>query len=452
MSAGAFANWIRSPFDRRKGLKFHNFRYKIPFGLNQALWLRARHDYSLSKARVAADYSDSLPESTNHFIKHGYHPLEEYKEPKRKIDMFLSDVQLARTIVEINHKAVLVLAGWLREPHGHSLWSEFEYRVDDHGDILFELPDEGLLQDVHITDFHVRVLIGMDSPCYNEKGTLIGGLNDNDIRDKLKLDSSDDEIEEACYYEYLHRVEEITGFLMERGMPETLQQTHPLHFAKCLKKAVNSTIGNEMAWPSNALSIVGSLQSCEEEEYIRRNLSYPSDYDLDRDNECTDGGYESDWSSTDDEPLGYSLTEKPRSKTSLLYRLEIGKMELFSVYGNQTEVHQVPFCEVEPDAVACSAREIIKHLDEHGTRYLTALRALCRKKKGLVVEEAEIIWVDRLGFDVRAILGREMKILRFSFNTRAINEKAAEKKIMRMLFTRSYAKYLQTASDDIRKS
>lgn len=29
---------------------------------------------------------------------------------------------------------MLVLAGWLHcEPHGHSLWSEFEYRVDDHG-------------------------------------------------------------------------------------------------------------------------------------------------------------------------------------------------------------------------------------------------------------------------------------------------------------------------------
>lgn len=63
-------------------------------------------------------------------------------------------------------------------------------------------------------------------------------------------------------------------------------------------EAVNSTIGNEVAWPSNALSIVGSLQSCKEEEYIQGNLSYPSDYDLDRDNECTDGGYESDWSGT----------------------------------------------------------------------------------------------------------------------------------------------------------
>ncbi|KAF3340640.1 katanin p80 subunit-like protein [Carex littledalei] len=29
MSAGAFANWIRSPFDRRKGLEFHNFSFSI---------------------------------------------------------------------------------------------------------------------------------------------------------------------------------------------------------------------------------------------------------------------------------------------------------------------------------------------------------------------------------------------------------------------------------------
>jgi hypothetical protein len=57
------------------------------------------------------------------------------------------------------------------------------------------------------------------------------------------------------------------------------------------------------------------------------------------------------------------------------------------VHTSQTEVHhQIPFREVEPDAVACSAQEIIKRLDEYGTHYLTALRALCRKKKALVVD------------------------------------------------------------------
>lgn len=34
------------------------------------------------------------------------------------------------------------------------------------------------------------------------------------------------------------------------------------------------------------------------------------------------------------------------------------------------------------------------------------------------VQKAEIIGVDRLGFDVRATLGTELKTLRFSFNSR----------------------------------
>ncbi|KAJ1703708.1 hypothetical protein LUZ63_003487 [Rhynchospora breviuscula] len=452
MSAGAFANWIHSPFDRRKGSEFHNFssRCKSSFGSNQHNWLRARQESSLSKVSVAADYSDSLPESTDHFTKHGYHPLEEYKEPRRKRDLFLPDVELAKTIVETNHKAVLVFAGWLQycQPHGHSLWSEFEYRIDDHGAILFELPDEGLLHDLHAPYFHVRVLIGMDSPFYNEKGTLIGGLNDDYIHDKVKPAFLEDQLEEEYYYELLDRVEEVTSFLMERGMPETLQQTHPLHFVKCLEKVVNTRTGNKRAWPSNVLSIVGTLESCKKEDYLWRNLFHPSDYDGDHDHKQDDVGYESDWS--DGEAFSYSLTKEARSRTSTLYKLKIGMMELFSVFGKQTEVHhRLPFHEVEPDYVACSAREIIERLDEYGTNYLVALRALCRKKKGLIVDKAEIIGVDSLGFDVRAFLGMEMKALRFSFNSRAMTEKAAEKKIMRMLFTRSKRKQSQNAFDDV---
>jgi hypothetical protein len=50
---------------------------------------------------VAADYSDFLPEPTNHVSKQGYHPLEEYKKPRRKRDLFLPDVELAKTVVEV---------------------------------------------------------------------------------------------------------------------------------------------------------------------------------------------------------------------------------------------------------------------------------------------------------------------------------------------------------------
>jgi hypothetical protein len=40
----------------------------------------------------------------------------------------------------------------------------------------------------------------------------------------------------------------------------------------------------------------------------------------------------------DDEEFSYSHTKRPTSRTSTLYRLEIGTMELFSVYGNQARL------------------------------------------------------------------------------------------------------------------
>lgn len=44
----------------------------------------------------------------------------------------------------------------------------------------------------------------MDSPFYSEKGILISCLNDNETGDELKPAFSDDEIEEAYYYEVCH--------------------------------------------------------------------------------------------------------------------------------------------------------------------------------------------------------------------------------------------------------
>ncbi|RVW92292.1 hypothetical protein CK203_032466 [Vitis vinifera] len=41
-----------------------------------------RRDYCLSKVQVAADYSDSVPDSPKYMGNQGYHPLEELKESK----------------------------------------------------------------------------------------------------------------------------------------------------------------------------------------------------------------------------------------------------------------------------------------------------------------------------------------------------------------------------------
>jgi len=49
---------------------------------------------------VAADYSDSVPDS-KYTRDQGYHPLEEVKERPTKKDLLLTDVETARTVVEV---------------------------------------------------------------------------------------------------------------------------------------------------------------------------------------------------------------------------------------------------------------------------------------------------------------------------------------------------------------
>jgi hypothetical protein len=49
---------------------------------------------------VAADYSDSVPDSKVTRDR-GYHPLEEVKERPKKKDVLLTDVETARTVVEV---------------------------------------------------------------------------------------------------------------------------------------------------------------------------------------------------------------------------------------------------------------------------------------------------------------------------------------------------------------
>jgi len=49
---------------------------------------------------VAADYSDSVPDS-KYTRDRGYHPLEEVKERPTKKDLLLTDVETARTVVEV---------------------------------------------------------------------------------------------------------------------------------------------------------------------------------------------------------------------------------------------------------------------------------------------------------------------------------------------------------------
>lgn len=78
------------------------FGYRNPFfGSNQFHWLSTGRDLCLSKVSVAADYSDSVPDSSNYINDRGYHPLEELKFRKRARDTKLTSAEIARTTVEV---------------------------------------------------------------------------------------------------------------------------------------------------------------------------------------------------------------------------------------------------------------------------------------------------------------------------------------------------------------
>ena len=59
------------------------------------------HELCLSKVSVAADYPDSVPDSSSYMSNQAYHPLEEVKVSRRIRETKLASAEIARTTVEV---------------------------------------------------------------------------------------------------------------------------------------------------------------------------------------------------------------------------------------------------------------------------------------------------------------------------------------------------------------
>ncbi|KAK4404100.1 hypothetical protein Sango_0778600 [Sesamum angolense] len=190
-SYGFSSNWTKASIEPQRvsenaGLSFRN---ENPFfGTTRFHWLPQGHDICSSQVSVAADYSDSVPDSSSYITSNGYHPLEELRDHGRVRDRMLTSAEIARTAVEANNRALLLFPGIVHcEPHEQISWAEFDYVIDDFGDIFFEVYDgQNILQDHGASNPVVSqqfvcpktALIGMDFSHYQ-------------IR---KMDLSDDEI------------------------------------------------------------------------------------------------------------------------------------------------------------------------------------------------------------------------------------------------------------------
>ncbi|XP_028075426.1 uncharacterized protein At3g49140 isoform X2 [Camellia sinensis] len=427
------SNRIKSPFESQRFSDCSGIRCRSPFfGATQLHWLPVGREICLSKVSVAADYSDSFSDSSNYVHNHGYHPLEDLKVRKRIRDTKLTPAEIARTTVEANSSALLIFPSTVHcEPHEHISWAEFQYVIDEYGDIFFEIFDaENILQDRGASN-PVNVLIGMDITTYENRRVAAAEYN------VLETGASDDMPFSDDYFEVEDN--EMSDIPVEWGMPiDTASGVHPIYFAKCLTKVVNLEYAKKMDHPSNGVSIMGCLRPVfiDEELYLRRLFS----------GEDSDG-YNSDWK--DGEVWDFRTEGDGNCTSSTLYRLEIMRIELFSIYGIQSAIGLQDFQEAEPDVLVHSTPAIVERFGEKGTRCNFALKALC-KKKGLYVEGANLIGVDSLGMDVRVFSGIEVRTHRFPFKVQATSEGAAEKQIHQLLFPPARRKKFRTHGDGLR--
>ncbi|KAI3969201.1 hypothetical protein MKW92_025484 [Papaver armeniacum] len=428
-SGGSILGSPKHSFDSRRTSSDSiniSFRCRNPmFGAEQYHWLPISQDNCLSKVWVAADYSDSVPDSSNYMSNRGYHPLEELKVNERKKETLPTPAEIARTTAEANGSALLVFPGPVHsQRHQHISWAEFQYLIDDNGDIFFEIyDDENIMRDQGDIPTQVN--------------------NDKSIRDTGNID---DISYYADHFEALGL--EVSDTPADWGRSNRSRRIHPIYFANCLTKAINTKIRKRMDYPANGLSIMGCLRPAylDEESYLRGILHSESDDFSDWKEEPETEGEEqiaAAYSLTDGEPLSFNSNYHGSNFSSTLYKLEIVRMELFSCL-----ISVQDFQDAEPDVLAHSASEIIKNFSDKGMIFNIALKALCRKK-GSHVEGAHLIGVDSLGMDVRVFSGTEVQTLRIPFKARAKSESAAEKKIERMLFPRYQRRNVKRHTDGL---
>ncbi|KAL5126464.1 Uncharacterized protein HKD37_14G039077 [Glycine soja] len=413
---GITSNSIKLPIDGRRWHDLASTRCKSPFfGSPHLLWLSTGHDLCLSKVNVAADYSDSIPDSSDQMDEQGYHPLEELKGSNDIQPARLSPAEIAKTTVEANKSALLVFPGMVHcEPHDQISWAEFQYHIDDVGDIYFEISDDAnLLADCgannpvvvkilrtpkcfasgnHVMGLSVKplctiflnALIGMDIPIYdnNRRTASEYDIFNNGSDDEFKFDDDDIEVSEM----------EEFNIPVNWGQSDTTKSVHPIYFSKCLAKAINNMeYVKRMNHPSNGVSIIGFLRPVygEEKSYLRW-MYHTEDGDV----------YISDW-------RGYLLYAFYIILSCHVAFLKKKK----HVKEDRSEISVLDFQDAEPDILAHSSSEILERFNQFCD---DEIKALC-KKKGLYGEGAYLVGVDSLGVDVRVLSGAEVKTHRFPF-------------------------------------
>ncbi|XP_062120316.1 uncharacterized protein At3g49140-like [Humulus lupulus] len=397
-----------------------------------------------------------------------YHPFEDIAKltPENGAGARLTSAETARTIIEVNSKATLMFSNLMNDEISESMfWPELPYVTDERGNIYFHVKEGGdTMQSLTSEDNFVQVIIGLDTMEMISEMELSGPSEIDFGIDEIEDEDSDDEDEEDEEDEETDDYDSDWVAILEDDDPddsdealgdwaklETMRASHPMFFAKTLAEVVSDGSKDWMEQPPASLAIQGLIRPAliEEHSVIRKHLSNLHGNDAAPDNKDGESvehnsedvrinGHRHESESSKDNSTGAEESEKDDITTNgaTFYKLEMIKIQLFSANGHQTVVEVEDFMEAQPDAIAHSAAKIISRLKDGGEKTTQALKSLCWRVMGIQVDEAVIIGVDSLGFDMRICSEKQVQTLRFAFDTRATSEYGAERQLNDLLFPR----------------
>ncbi|XP_047166404.1 uncharacterized protein At3g49140-like [Vigna umbellata] len=428
-----------------------------------------------SRIRASLENLGSAQDPIKKNEKSSYHPFEELavSSSENTEDATLSAAETSRTIIEVNSKATLMFSSLISDEfHENIIWPDLPYLTDEHGNIYFQVKNgEDVLQSLTTENNFVQVIVGINSMEMISEMDLSGpseidfGIEEIDEEDSEGFDDSDegDEDEDEDENED-YDSEWVAAFsdddeqdddetLADWAKLETMQSSHPMYFAKKLAEIASDDPVDWMEQPPACVAIQGVIRAAfvEEHSTIQKHLSagQSSDTDISKTIESKgenigviNGHVLNSGSSGDDASHQVENNENsivPISEAPF-YKLEMIKIQVFSAQGQPTVLEVEDYMKAQPDVIAHSASKIISRLKADGEKTLQALKSLCWRCKGIQVEEAQLICVDSLGFDLRVCSGTQIQTLRFSFKKRATSEYSAERQLNDILFPRTHPK------------
>ncbi|RYR40383.1 hypothetical protein Ahy_A09g046136 isoform B [Arachis hypogaea] len=365
--------------------------------------------------RASTEYLGSAPDPIKKNVKSSYHPFEEFAQPENSGDARPTSAETSRTIIEVNSKATLVFSVLINgEDHENVVWPDVPYLTDERGNIYFQMKTgEDILKSLTSEENYVG---------------WVSVHSDDD-----EQDDSDEET------------------LADWAKLETMRFSHPMHFAKTLAEIASDDPIDWMEQPPACLAIQGLIRPAfiEEHSMIQKHLSATQTSNTDMSERIKSKG-ENDVVSDhvhNLEPPKQDAAQMEKNDNedipineTAFYKLEMTKIQLFTAHGVPTVLEVEDYMKAQPDAIAHAASKIISRLQACGEKTEQALKSLCWRCKAIQVEEAQLICVDSLGFDVRVCSGTQVQTLRFAFKKRATSEYSAERQLNDILFPGSYQK------------